>query len=177
MVTRFLIRDFFLQVSSFLCNFVLFFISLLDFRPMDLMKEIFKSTPNLKEAGGGGGGGGNYRRGGGNLATTTSSLQQQQQQQYHHAYHASAPPGGPYHARSTSYGMSPHHCRKQPPNATSPGLRTSPGLPGEPRLRSSTESESRLKSQTNLARSRSAQSLKVRTVMRQSTVYLFLSNF
>jgi hypothetical protein len=118
---------------------------------MDIMKEIFKSTPNLKEAGGGGG----YRRGG-NFAGTSSP--QQQQQQYHHAYHASAPPGGPYHARSTSYGMSPHHCRK--PNAGGGGQAASPG-PAEPRLRSSTESESRLKSQTNLARSRSAQSLKV----------------
>jgi hypothetical protein len=116
------------------------------------MKEIFKSTPNLKEAGGGGG----YRRGG-NFAGTSSP--QQQQQQYHHAYHASAPPGGPYHARSTSYGMSPHHCRK--PNAGGGGGQAASPGPAEPRLRSGTESESRLKSQTNLARSRSAQSLKV----------------
>merc|ERR1719481_2134421 len=47
--------------------------------------------------------------------------------------------------------MSPHHCRK--PNLSP--------IPAEPRGRSHTESEAKVKSQTNLARSRSAQSLKV----------------
>ncbi|XP_023347388.1 protein furry [Eurytemora carolleeae] len=105
-----------------------------DFRPMDIMREIFKSTPNLKEAGG-------DRR----VGLGTPSPQQ-------HAYHASAPPAGPYHARSTSYGLSHQQYRRA--NADSPGV-------GEPRGRSSTESEAKIKSQTNLARSRSAQSLKV----------------
>jgi len=105
-----------------------------DFRPMDIMKEIFKSTPNLKEVG--------SRRGAPNYGAP-SPLQ--------HSYHVSAPPIGPYHARSTSHGMSPYHCRK---TATSSPVT-------EPRGRCSTESEAKLKSQTNLARSRSAQSLKV----------------
>ena len=65
-----------------------------DFRPMNIMNEIFKSTPNLKEVG--------YRKGV-SYAGVLSPLQ--------HSYHVSAPPIGPYHARSTSYSMSPHHCR------------------------------------------------------------------
>merc|ERR1719319_1683027 len=101
---------------------------------MDIMKEIFKSTPNLKEVG--------SRRGAPNYGAP-SPLQ--------HAYHVSAPPIGPYHVRSTTHGMSPYHCRK---TATSSPVT-------EPRGRCSTESEAKLKSQTNLARSRSAQSLKV----------------
>merc|ERR1719334_688889 len=102
---------------------------------MDIIREIFKSTPNLKEVG--------SKRGVPGYAATPSPLQ--------HNYHISAPPIGPYHARTTSYNMSPHHCRK---STASPG-------PAEPRGRSSTESDAKLKSQTNLARSRSAQSLKV----------------
>merc|ERR1719300_1106176 len=105
-----------------------------DFRPMEISREIFKSTPNLKEVGG-------QRKG---YGAAPSPLQ--------HNYHVSAPPIGPYaHARLTSYNMSPHHCRK--PNLSP--------IPAEPRGRSHTESESKMKSQTNLARSRSAQSLKV----------------
>jgi len=106
-----------------------------DFRPMEIIREIFKSTPNLKEVGG-------IRRGVVGYGAP-SPLQ--------HNYHVSAPPIGPYHARTTSYNMSPHHCRK---------TNISPG-PAEPRGRSSTESDAKVKSQTNLARSRSAQSLKI----------------
>merc|ERR1719341_641734 len=106
-----------------------------DFRPMDIIREIFKSTPNLKEVG--------FRKGAPGYGGTPSPLQ--------HNYHVSAPPIGPYHARTTSYNMSPHHCRR---------TNISPG-PAEPRGRSSTESDAKVKSQTNLARSRSAQSLKI----------------
>merc|ERR1719334_942130 len=102
---------------------------------MDIIREIFKSTPNLKEVG--------SKRGVPGYRGTPSPLQ--------HNYHVSAPPIGPYHARTTSYNMSPHHCRK---------TNISPG-PAEPRGRSSTESDAKVKSQTNLARSRSAQSLKI----------------
>merc|ERR1719471_774397 len=106
-----------------------------DFRPMDMAREIFKSTPNLKEVGG-------QRKG---YGAAPSPLQ--------HNYHVSAPPIGPYHnhARMTSNNMSPHHCRK---TTLSP-------IPAEPRGRAHTESEGKNKSQTNLARSRSAQSLKI----------------
>ena len=107
-----------------------------DFRPMEIAREIFKSTPNLKEVGG-------QRKG---YGAAPSPLQ--------HNYHVSAPPIGPYHhTRPMSYNMSPgpHHYRKP----------TLSPIPAEPRGRSNTESESKQKSQTNLARSRSAQSLKV----------------
>ena len=109
-----------------------------DFRPMDMTREIFKSTPNLKEVGG-------QRKG---YGAAPSPLQ--------HNYHVSAPPIGPYHnhTRISSYNMSPspHHCsRKQ---------NLSP-IPAEPRGRAHTDSEGKNKSQTNLARSRSAQSLKI----------------
>ena len=111
-----------------------------DFRPMELIREIFKSTPNLKEVGG-------FRRGApGGYTNTPSPLQ--------HNYHVSAPPIGPYpshHNRAASYNMSPQHCSRR---GGSP-------VPGEPRGRASTESDPKVKSQTNLARSRSAQSLKV----------------
>ena len=128
-----------------------------DFRPMEISREIFKSTPNLKEVGG-------QRKG---YGAAPSPLQ--------HNYHVSAPPIGPYaHARLTSYNMSPHHCRYSKDKFIclknyaifklhllfrKPNL--SP-IPAEPRGRSHTESESKMKSQTNLARSRSAQSLKVK---------------
>jgi hypothetical protein len=107
-----------------------------DFRPMDIIKEIFKSTPNLKEVtykcnkcnkytntqiqqlqiqvGG-------FRRGAPGYAGTPSPLQ--------HNYHVSAPPIGPYHNRASSYNMSPHHCNtRRQQSAASP-------VPGEPRGR------------------------------------------
>ena len=113
-----------------------------DFRPMDIIKEIFKSTPNLKEVGG-------FRnRGSPGYAPAPSPLQ--------HNYHVSAPPIGPYHNRASSYNMSPqHHCR-----SGARGETRSPG-PGEPRGRAGTDTDAKVKSQTNLARSRSAQSLKI----------------
>ena len=65
----------------------------------------------------------------------------------------SAPPIGPYHNGASSYNMSTqHHCRS--------GSNRSPG-PGEPRGRAGADMDAKVKSQTNLARSRSAQSLKI----------------
>ena len=56
-------------------------------------------------------------------------------------------------------------CLSRRANADSPGV-------GEPRGRSSTESEAKIKSQTNLARSRSAQSLKVSLMGLKNTLVI-----
>ena len=91
------------------------------------------------------GGGGVIERKGG--VGTPSPLQ--------HAYHVSAPPGGPYHARATSYGMSQV---KKNSTATSPGAAAANEAA---RGRSSADSENKSRGGgTNLPRSRSAQSLR-----------------
>ncbi|KAK3798079.1 hypothetical protein RRG08_034635 [Elysia crispata] len=103
----------------------------LEFRPIDFMRELFISTPNLAKDLGGAAGIGFHGEGGNTSQNRRSAITAPRE-------------AHPHHARSTSYTVSAYTQR-----AYAGG--------GDGRLRSSTDVEGR---KSNLGRSRSAQSLK-----------------
>ncbi|XP_059089513.1 protein furry-like isoform X3 [Tigriopus californicus] len=151
-----------------------------DIRPMDLSRDIFKSTPNLKDASQASSGGHSHGSGGmgGHTASANpnqgpSSFREQIEIQHStspigHGYHVSAPPTGPFsrYDRNVSFPRHPTSGAMQP----FPSRKTISPVPanGDIRGRSGTESEVRHKGGlgsnilgSTLPRSRSAQSLKL----------------
>lgn len=89
-----------------------------NFRPMHIIKMIFKYTPNSKE-----------------VAASVTGVPLALPRALQHHYQVSAPHISPYHNRASSYNMSPQHqCRS--------GTNRSPG-PGEPPGRAGTNANTK----------------------------------